>query len=297
MYDCSVDHDEESRGRAPEKMEMVYLLALASSPRQDSRLSFFEKLVGSLVRIFQPDPVMAHVELFLPTHERRGEMHFSTYYGKHAGWGSDFKNSESFYTGENGSRWRAIPVMGRGILSKLRRECASEADVATEYSLVGYVFSVPPLRALSSVRDNSVGAPAHCAALAARVLTRAIPSIDLPCSDAWYGPSTLFIELSKQSRMQLYDEYITDTTPATLSLPEQQELSNAKETLLSGTDAAVRTLTTDACMSAIRRQSHLVISAKAAGDVSPRTSVLEQGLARMLLRWSTLQNAIPLKST
>jgi hypothetical protein len=180
--------------------------------------------------------------------------------------------------------------MGDNALARLREECSAEANAETAYSLTGYLFSVLPLRALASMRPNSVGSPAHCAALTARVLTRALPALNLSCSDAWYGPSTLFIEVANQSRMKAYQEFIADTTPDTLSLPEETYIRYARETLLSGTDDAVRRLTISACNMAVEAQARLVIKERATASDPGRMRVLEKGLARMLIRWSSVHN-------
>jgi hypothetical protein len=234
--------------------------------------------------------VLTHVELFLPTDRKGGEVHFSTYFGRHAAWGSEFGDGKPFYFGYNEANWRAIPVMGTKAVQNTRTEASFEAEAETPYSLPGYVFSVPPLRVIARVRNNRVGDPAHCAALSARVLSRALPGLNLPNSDAWYGPSTLFIELSKEHRMAAYQEHITETTPTTLSIPEQQEIQHARETLLSGSNEAVCSLTTTACNMAVKHQSHLVIKERSTTHDSARMRVLEKGLARMLLRWSLIQN-------
>lgn len=281
---------DESATDVADCTETVFLLALEGSDTPDPRWGFLEKTINTLVQTFQPSPVLTHVELFLPTQRKGGDVHFSTYYGRHAGWGSDFGDGAPFYFGYNESKWRAIPVMGTKALERIRTQCAAEAEAETAYSLAGYVFSVPPLRAFASARNNSVGDPAHCAALSARVLTRALPGLNMPYSDAWYGPSTLFIELSKKARMNAYNDHILETTPSTLSLPEQQEISNARETLLSGSNDAVGRLTTTACNMAVAHQSQLVIRERATSSDAARTRVLEKGLARMLLRWSLTQN-------
>ena len=270
--------------------ELVFLLALEGNENSDPRIGMVERTVNTLVKTFQPNPVFMHTELFIPTEQKGGEVHFSTYLGKHAAWGSEYGNDAAFYMGHNESHWRALPVMGKDALKMTRRSCTEEADVPTPYSLSGYVFSVRPLRAFAQWRDNTVGSPAHCASLCARVLSRAIPAIQLPCSDAWYGPSTLFIELSKQKRMADYHEHITETTPSVISIPEQNEWQQARETLLSGDNEAVRMLSTNACKEAVTHQAHLVIKERATTTDEARIRVLEKGIARMLIRWSVLQN-------
>lgn len=272
--------------------EVVFLLGLESSEAPDPRWGFWERTLNKLVRTFQPHPVLSHVELFLPTSSQGGEMHFSTYYGRHAGWGSDFGSGEVFYSGWNEQKWIAIPIVGASAIERLRKECALEANCDTPYSLAGYLFSVPPLRALASTRDNGVGDPAHCAALSARVLSRALPNINLPHSDAWYGPSTLFLELSKKARMIAYHEHISETTPSTLSLPEETERTVARETLLSGSNDSIAALSTQACNVAVQYQAHLVIKERTAGTDMARMRVLEKGLGRMLVRWSLRQNEL-----
>jgi hypothetical protein len=272
--------------------EIVYLLGLESSATPDPQWGFWQRALNTLVRRFQPHPVLSHVELFLPTSQHGGEVHFSTYYGRHAGWGSDFGTGEPFYGGWNENKWIAIPIVGAAAIERLRKECALEANVDTPYSLTGYLFSVPPLRALASARDNGVGDPAHCAALSARVLSRALPAISLPYSDAWYGPSTLFLELSKKARMTAYHEHISETTPSTLSLPEETERTVARETLLSGSNDSVAALSTHACNVAVEYQAHLVIKERATGGDTARMRVLEKGLGRMLVRWSLCQNEL-----
>lgn len=270
--------------------EVVFLLALEGDDEPNPKWGWLDRTINSLVCALQPSPVLSHVEIFIPTDRKGGEVHFSTYLGRHAAWGSEFGNDKTFYMGHNESKWRAIPIMGKNAIERVRQECSAEANLETPYSLAGYVFSVPPLRALANTRKNDVGDPAHCAALCSRVLTRAIPTLNLPCSDPWYGPSTLFIELSKKSRMSVYEEHVTETTPAILSLPEQQDIKNALENLLSGTNQAVSMLTTTACNTAVKHQAHLVIKERATASDPGRMRVLEKGLARMLLRWSLFQN-------
>ena len=273
-----------------EDVETVFLLALEGGS-QDPRWGFFERALDTLVKFCQPSPIFTHVEIFIPTQRKGGDVHFATYLGRHADWGSGFGSGKAFYCDEhNEARWRAIPVMHRGALHRLHKECAREADAQTAYSLTGYLFSIPPLWVFSALRPNSVGSPAHCAALSARVLDRALPSLKLPHSDSSYGPSTLYAELATHNRMREYDEYLTDTKPAVLSVVEKEEIDNARETLLSGTDEEVRRLSTRDCNLGIAAQSDLVIRERAASSVEANMSVLERGLARMLLRWSILQN-------
>lgn len=280
--------------KAAEVPETVFLLFLESTDTVDASLGFWERTLNTLIKTMQPNPVLMHVELFIPAIQKGDEVHFSTYLGRHAGWGTDFggaKQAKGFYLGTNGSRWRAVPVISTKAIERVRAACQDEALCSTAYSLLGYAFSAPPLRAVAAVRDNAVGAPAHCAALTSRVLTRAIKTLNLPQSDAWYGPSTLFLELTKKARMTSYDDYINETRPAVLSLPETDEITLARTALLSGTDEEVERLSTNSCNMAVAEQSRLLIKEQATNKDPVRVVSLEKGLAQMLLRWSCLQNS------
>lgn len=275
-------------------MESVFLMALKGDDAPNQQWSLWDRFIHFAVRTFQPNPVFTHVELFVPpdlhaTNVNGTNVHFSTYNGQRASWGERYEQDPTFYTGFNFDKWIAIPVRGDGAVSRLRAECEQEVQKETPYSLLGYLFSVPPLRALASIRRNGVGAPAHCAALTARVLSRAIKDLNLPCSDAWYGPSTLFSELGKSERMKKYQGEINDTTPNVTSLPEQHELECAYEALMSGSDEDVRRLTITQCMLAVNYQASKVIDSRA-GPQQDHGTVPEHGLARLLIRWSTVRN-------
>lgn len=276
-----------------EAPETVFLLFLESTDAVDNSLGFWERTLNTLIKTMQPNPVLMHVELFIPAIQKGDEVHFSTYLSRHAGWGSDFggaRQATNFYLGTNNSRWRAVPIISTKAIERVRAACQDEALCSTAYSLAGYAFSAPPLRAIASMRDNTVGAPAHCAALTARILSRAIKTLKLPQSDAWYGPSTLFLEIAKKGRMTSYDNYIEETRPAVLSLPETDEITSARTALLSGTNDDVKRLTTNVCNMAVAEQSRLLIKERATNKDPKRIVTLEKGLAQMLLRWSCLQN-------
>ena len=65
-----------------------------------------------------------------------------------------------------------------------------------------YPMSIWPLRAFSGFLDDRINAPAHCAALSARILRSALPEVSLPQPSHWYGPSSLYLELSTPERME-----------------------------------------------------------------------------------------------
>ena len=133
--------------------------------------------------MFQPSPVLTHVELLIPPDEDPNPMssaeqytHFATYLGKQSGWGSSFAKSKQFYTrGRDAESWRALPIVATDATKRLRSEC--EAHVGTPYGklfqwrivprLFDYPFSVPPLRSLAWTLSDEPLADAHCATLTA----------------------------------------------------------------------------------------------------------------------------------
>ena len=86
----------------------------------------------------------------------------------------------------------------------MRAEC--NLHCGTPYppaaSLWQYPMSIWPLRAFSGFLDDRINAPAHCAALSARILRSAFPRSALPQPSHWYGPSSLYLELSTPERME-----------------------------------------------------------------------------------------------
>jgi hypothetical protein len=274
--------------------ETAYLLGLMPSESPDTQQTLFEKIIDMLVRTFQPSPVLTHVELFIPnTQSPTEDMLFSTYYGNHAGWASKFKDPNNFYLQQNGHRWRAIPVMGPGAISNLKNQCTQEENCQTQYSLIGYAFSVPPLRWVSFLRNNSVGAPAHCAALCARVLKSAIPSMKLPHNGAWYSPSTLYIELSKRHRMKAYHKTLYSKPCKPPSQDEYIQIKEAVDILRGGSDTELRSISTYYFQKAIQFQTRELVKkqVECTDDESQEICAIETALARMLLRWSLSQKS------
>ena len=99
--------------------DTVFLLGMEGSP-PDPGWSTQETVLDTLVKAFQPSPVLTHVELFIPPkNEENDRVTFASYVGRSAGWGSSLPDSCEFYTG--GARsWRAIPVRASKIIQFLQ---------------------------------------------------------------------------------------------------------------------------------------------------------------------------------
>ena len=178
--------------------DFVFALFLECRDEPTPGASTAENVLSGLIKACQPSPSVAHVELFLP--DGKGDPHFATYLGRKAGWGFSFGDS-TFYTELNAGLWRAVPVYNKGLAARLRHELQFHVD--TPYSLSRYSCSIPPLRAFASWLPDQPGDPAHCAALTARCLKRALRSLGntliLKRASPWYGPTTLLLELSAGS--------------------------------------------------------------------------------------------------
>ena len=276
--------------------DFVYLLALEGD-EPNPEWTFWHKALDFVVQTFQPAPVMTHVELLVPPTQTKKEpkVHFATYSCKTAGWEGHFEKPPAspgeglrFYLGgRNATSWRAIPIMASDLAEAVRKEGDKHEDTA--YSLSSYFFSAPPGRALAWTQSDSPKSPCHCATLSARVLRNAAPSINLPCSSAWYAPSTLFIELGRKSRTEEMRTELEERMPHARSLPEQEATDRAKRVLIGGSDEAVRNLSHEDCRYAVLELTKRAIDAADRG-VAVERKLAEQSLARALLRWSQLQH-------
>ena len=267
---------------------LVYLLALeADEPSPNWTLA--ERVLDWLVQTFQPSPVMTHIEILIPPEsdevESKGGVHFATYVGHTSGWETHFKNSAAFYLGSNAPSWRAIPVCLPEAAGRLRAEC--NKHVGTEYSLGRYLLAVPPGRTLACGASDAPGVPAHCASLTARCLARAFPGI-LPQASAYYGPSSLFIEMSKTSRMRRYAETLQEEATVWATV-EEEETDKWINVLLRGSNESVADLTHGQCAKAVKKLTIKAINASASGDAALRR-VVEKQLATLLVRWSQIQH-------
>lgn len=250
--------------------DVIFLLGIESGPPRDD-WTFGERVLDTLVRNFQPSPVLTHVELFLMPESPDDETTFATYLGRQAGWGSSEPDTDFYLGGKNS--WRAFPIKSSQV-SKLAR-IACEAELGAPYSLRRYVTSVLPGRVFASLLPSSAGSPGHCATLSARILKAA--GVSLPRSAAWFSPSTLWLEATRPSRVDLMVD-----SPRVKSLVESEEATIAAETLLRGSDDAVRMLTDSQCRAAIA-----VLKKRVVGSEVP--VLFERQLARGLLRWGEIQ--------
>ena len=188
---------------APNQPMVALMVMKADATSKDA--TFTEALVDRTVQFGQPYPAVTHVELWIGDQpsEKLEDNHFSTYLGAKKGalWTSGLTDSKKFYSS---SAWSAIPLVATDVERRVRAEC--NLHCGTPYPpaalLWQYPMSIWPLRAFSGLMDDGINAPAHCAALSARILRSALPEIDLPQPSHWYGPSSLYLELSKPERME-----------------------------------------------------------------------------------------------
>lgn len=248
--------------------DVVFALFLECGDEAVAGASLAEATLTQLIKACQPSPSMAHVELFLA--DGKGDPHFATYIGRTAGWGFSFGDDQGgFYTNTNAAMWRAVPISAKNAATKLRSELGWHVD--TPYSLARYCCSVPPLRAVAGLLRDDVGAPAHCAALTARCLKRALGAeAPIAHSPPWYGPSTLLIELSDAKGDTAYEEC-------------DEATSHSVETLLRGSTLAIEGMGAGEKRDALLHLSRRAVREAAVGD-SVATKLAQKQLAHGLLR-------------
>lgn len=268
-----------AEGAAAEVGDLVFALVLDGAEAPPPEFTPAQKALDWIVQAAQPAPASTHIELlFVP--EAQKEAHFATYLGSSAGFGSSFPNKRQFYLGANAGNWRAIPIVRAGVAKRVRLEALNHAK--TPYSLARYVCAVPPLRAFAGILRDEPLDPAHCATLTARVLRRAVPELKLEHASAWYGPTTLALELASDaataaSRESLGARGALDPTDAA------QDVGEAMHALIHGTDEDVRGIAPERAARAVR-----VMAARALEeglDVVGR-GITQKQLATALLRLS-----------
>lgn len=253
--------------------DFVFALFLECRDEPTPGASAAENALSGLIMACQPSPSIAHVELFLA--DGKGDPHFATYLGRKSGWGFSFGGESTFYTDLNAGLWRAVPVYNKGLAARLRHELKLHVD--TPYSLGRYACSVPPLRAFASWLPDRPGDPAHCAALTARCLKRALYSLGnkalIKRASPWYGPTTLLLELSSCS--------------ARLGGVEKQEVSEefggCVNNLLHASSDVVSGLTTEQKNEAVSHLAKRACCAAQSGD-SVAIKIAQKQLAVSLLR-------------
>ena len=258
---------------APQEAPRPYNFVLAiylEADRPGDTFSYSERALDSIVQHMQPSPAITHVELLIPAHSGADSQHFSTYLGtKGADWSTGYGNGLDFYLNPkgNGGSWRAVPIFSIDAVDRVRTECRDH--VHTPYPsmsrLLNYPFSVPPLRAFAGWLDDQPGTPAHCAALTARILRRAVPECGLPNPSAWYGPSTLYLELTRRARMVAYGANLANH--ATLrSLVDDERAVSTLDALLRGSDDDLRQLAEADTTAAINLACKQCVDASINGD-------------------------------
>lgn len=269
-------------------VQQVAYLLLLEGDEPNEKWKWWETALDAAVQSAQPAPAMTHTEILLPPENATDEMHFALYLGKQAHFGSTFGGGLKFYLDPQGNAksWRAVPIVGQDAVRRLRAECAKHVGTSygSVYRLFNYPFSVPPGRSMAWMLDDTVGSPAHCASLTARCLRRALPELGIPKPSAWYGPSTLYLELTRSSRMVSYKQYLADakTVQATV---ETERASTSAEMLLRGSDDSVMKLSQEDCQSGIDLLTVKVVEAAVDGDATIER-VQQKNLARAMLRWS-----------
>lgn len=264
---------------------LSFVLALEGTAPTASSTTL-ERVLEYLVRRVQPEPSITHIELFISPLEDGEDPHFATYMGNKktvppepytAGWGTAFEGGEKFYTdpGGNFDSWRAVPIVMKGATGTLRNE--AKKHVGTPYGMWWgtvpylYLFAVPPFRALAGWLSDNAQDPAHCATLVARILKGAFPKMALDKPSSWYGPSTLFLELSRRARMEEYASIIPAVNVAT-------------NKLVLDNDDDIKTMTAEQCQCEILHLSRLVIENSVSNNVGEERHS-QKDLAKALLRW------------
>jgi len=303
------DGDDDSDGDAPcyqlpagagagagldpmrKRRHTSYLLFLEGTDASPGT-PFWTRVLDSMVQSFQPEPALTHVELFIPPDRLSDDVHFSTYLGKWADWGSKFEGGGEFYLGKNQLLWRAVPLMAMDAAPRLRREL--EAHRKTPYgscaTIYRYPFSVPPLRAASGLlADTPSVTPAHCASLTARCLKAGLPELGLHNPSAWYGPTTLYLEMTRVGRMRHYAQQRQELEHLR-TLPEHECTLEAAETLVMGSDMQVMELDSELCADAAEHLCDRVVRLGDTDDVARQVEA-QQALGTALVRWAQLQRS------
>ena len=275
--------DAESEA-GPATCDVAYALFLEPTAEPDPRWSTIECAIDQAVRFFQPTPALAHVELLVPPvpADEGLRTNFATYFGRQSAWQTDKMDGYNYYLVENASRWRAVPIFQANAGAMLRNEADTELGVP--YSLARYLTAVPPGRWLSGLVADKRRSPAHCATLTARVLKNS--QVYKPAhASAYYGPSTLYHELShvatwKAERMGAENW-------------EGMRLATARhvESLLRGvmTPDTVNEVGDAGCLRAVRALTMKACNALVKSDDVARR-ITQQQLATALLRWVILRD-------
>ena len=238
-----------------------------------------EIIVDHTVQFGQPYPAITHCELWIGEREGGDDNHFSTYLGfkKGATWTSGFADSARFYgcskpTEEDLTRrmarssWSAIPIFALDGAQRLRRNCTLHKGTPypPAFLLWQYPMSVWPLRAFSGLVDDRFKAPAHCAALSARILRTTLKETHaLAHPSHWYGPSSLYLELATPMRME---RTLAREQPTVRAHAEEEELDRFADTLVQHSDDEVAGMQPEHTHMALRQLAIHVLRAGSRAD-------------------------------
>ena len=273
----------------PPTCDVVYALFLEPTDKPDPRWSNLEYCIDKAVRLFQPSPAMTHCELLIPPipSDEGLRTQFATYFGRTSAWQTDKADGYNFYLVDNANRWRAVPVFSANAASKVRDEC--DRVLGVDYSLGRYLTATPPLRYFAGFVPDDRRSAGHCATLTARVLKNAFTgSESCPLRpSAWYGPSTLFQELSATAQWR--GERMGACDYQGMSM----QAAASVEKLLRGvmTPDTVSEVGDALCMEAVRALTMRACTALSQSDETAQR-ITQQQLATALLRWVILREGI-----
>ena len=250
----------------------------------------------SVQTLGQPNPALTHCELWVAETRTTDDNHFGTYLGQRddetgeltgALWTSGLRSSRRWYQKDT---WVALPVFAVNAEARVRAEC--EQSVATPYpsawTLFDYPWSVWPLRSLGGLfKSDGVHASAHCAALSARILRHALPELPLRHNSHWYGPSSLYLELSTPYQMKRA-LHLQRPPGLVRSIAEDQEDDGLLRVLLEESDEAVANMTPAESRQAVTTAAIKVLEAGAgeSADDVDQTAFLQaqKNYARAMFR-------------
>ena len=257
----------------------TFLLAVVPRPRSTSASSSFTAISEWLTELFSPKPTKIHVALLSLIGSESRCCPFSTYGGIGAGWDSQFSHQDMvayYLQGPYSGCWRAFPIATtKTEASTFAKNC--KACESAPYSLSRYVCSVPPFRNLTRFLNDDCKAPAHCAGLAARILSRTFGF--LKHAPPYYHPTSLYEECRDVSLAMRLAARVKGDADVIAT-----ELDKVENTLLFGTLSSVAGVDATEASKVFSQASSSLLKARAGGQ---ETDALEAALATMLLRWVT----------
>ena len=264
-------------------VDCVLFLVCLEPGAADPDTPVSEKALNFVVESLQPSPGLLHCEL---AYFLNGKVDgAATYVGQTANSTRSFGGKREFYFGRNAGRWRAVPIVVNA--GAAQRVCAEvPKHVGTCYSLSRYLFSVPPLRAFAHLLPDRDQSAAHCATLAARLLKRAVPEVDLLRCPAFYSPATLFLELNNTKRRTTASQRLAQSKQVVFAEGEEEEILSAIRVLTGGDDDEILQLANDAISRSLRRLAERAIDPER-DEVSLR--IAQKQLATAILRISVIR--------